>query len=103
MISLPIRYLNCPLCDSVWMHKSSRYYSFNHYICSANCKLQLIERGNFYKIYKEVSDILEVWWAYDRSAIVYNNLNGSTEYVFENMIPPFNIDKDRLKLIMIMS
>jgi hypothetical protein len=104
--SLPIKPLQCPLCQNNWIEaKTRRYLPYIHFLCSSTCGLEFIVcySNNFvdFNMYKKLTDELEIWWNYNQDAFLWNGKTQKFIYTYKDFVPPFNITLERLTKLMV--
>lgn len=96
----------CPVCNADWIsdfHKKSD--SCQHFYCSnQDCNFRLTTFSGIstaYFMQNTFSDGTEIWWCSNGPSEIRRP--GHKRYYKLDFVPPFNINFDRLKLLLIFS
>lgn len=94
----------CPICNGEWITSKlpSADFTCNDFVCAnwENCQLLLKTSGGDFWIVKSLSKGGEVWWCSNGPSEMRLARDGFKKLIFD---PPFDIDEDRLKLLIIFS
>jgi ssDNA-binding Zn-finger/Zn-ribbon topoisomerase 1 len=94
----------CPLCnEELLASASSELYSGKNFICNNydECHLKYVKSGRNFYLVKYLKDNTEIWWCSNGPCQM--KFKGSARYEKLNFEPPFNIDENRLRKLLLFS